>query len=58
MPIPNDPDLLTEINQIYDEAVTKKRGEVQLMAILAQELVKARVVAEAGSNNKFEWPVV
>lgn len=50
------PAVLTELDDMFDDAVAKQRGVPQLLAIIASEVHKLRVIQEAASSQHWEWP--
>lgn len=55
MPFPvDDAAALAELELMYDEAVSKKKGEAQLQAILAKSIIELKSLV--ATNSEFEWP--
>lgn len=52
----DDAATLVELGLIYDEAVSKNKGDAQLQAITAKALIELKQVAQTDSS--FEWPVI
>lgn len=54
--MPYQPDEEAELLAIYEDARNKRRGEPQLLAVIARELIRIRAVLESQSNQHYEWP--